>query len=126
MADPDVIIKIATDLKAEKERRKVLERKINEDKPKIIFADAVAASKSSILIGELAKIMRQNGVEIGEKRLFDWLRTNNYLIRRKGTDYNTPTQKSMDLGLFEVKETAVTHSHGNTTVSKTTKVTGKG
>lgn len=126
LADPDVIIKIATDLKAEKERRKVLERKINEDKPKIIFADAVAASKSSILIGELAKIMRQNGVEIGEKRLFDWLRTNNYLIRRKGTDYNTPTQKSMDLGLFEVKETAVTHSHGNTTVSKTTKVTGKG
>lgn len=126
LADPDVIIKIATDLKAERERRKVLERKINEDKPKIIFADAVAASKSSILIGELAKIMRQNGVEIGEKRLFEWLRENNYLIRRKGTDYNTPTQKSMDLGLFEVKETAVTHSHGNTTVSKTTKVTGKG
>ena len=126
LSDPDVIIKIATDLKAEREQRKALENKINEDKPKLLFADAVAASKSSILIGELAKIMRQNGVEIGEKRLFDWLRTNNYLIRRKGTDYNTPTQKSMDLGLFEVKETAVTHSHGNTTVSKTTKVTGKG
>lgn len=95
-------------------------------KPKEIFADAVATSKQSILIGELAKILKQNGYETGEKRLFTYLRDSGYLIKRKGTDYNAPTQRSMEMGLFEVKETAVTHSDGHTTISKTTKVTGKG
>lgn len=95
-------------------------------KIKEVFADAVAASKSSILIGELAKILRQNGIDTGEKRLFHWMRQQGYLIRRRGTDYNMPTQRSMEMGLFEVKETVITHAAGHTTISKTTKVTGKG
>lgn len=99
---------------------------IEADKPKVLFADAVSVSKTSILIGELAKILKQNGVDTGEKRLFAYLRDTGYLIKRNGTDYNSPTQKSMELGLFEVKETTVTHSDGHVTISKTTKVTGKG
>lgn len=95
-------------------------------KPKALFADAVSASKTTVLIGELAKILKQNGVNIGATRLFAWLRENGYLISRKGTDWNMPTQKSMELGLFEIKETTITHSDGHTTISKTTKVTGKG
>ena len=101
-------------------------KQIEENRPKAIFADAVAASKQSVLIGELAKILKQNGFNTGEKRLFEWLRINKYLISRRGSDYNMPTQKSMDLGLFEIKETAVTHSDGHVTINKTTKVTGKG
>ena len=101
-------------------------KRIEQDKPKVIFADAVSTSKTSILIGELAKILKQNGVNTGEKRLFEQLRNDGYLIKRKGTDYNSPTQKAMELGLFEVKETCVTHSDGHTTVNKTTKVTGRG
>ncbi len=101
-------------------------KQIETDKPKVIFADAVSVSKTSILIGELAKILKQNGVDTGEKRLFIYLRDNGYLIKRKGTDYNSPTQKSMELGLFEVKETSVSHSDGHVSISKTTKVTGKG
>lgn len=103
-----------------------LSERVEQDKPKVLFADAVAASKAPMLIGELAKILRQNGVDTGEKRLFAWLRDNGYLIKRKGTDYNAPTQRSMELGLFEVKETAVTHSDGHVTISRTTKVTGRG
>lgn len=103
-----------------------LENKIEQDKPKVLFADAVSASKTTILIGELAKLIKQNGVDIGEKRLFAWLRNNGYLISRKGTDYNAPTQKSQNMGLFTVKETTVTHSDGHITINKTTKVTGKG
>ncbi|MBU5254996.1 phage antirepressor KilAC domain-containing protein [Tissierella praeacuta] len=103
-----------------------LENKIELDKPKVIFADAVTASHTSILIGELAKILRQNDVQIGQNRLFEWLRNNGYLIKRKGTDYNMPTQYSMELGLFEVKETSITHSDGHISISKTSKVTGKG
>ena len=94
--------------------------------PKVIFADAVSASKNSILIGELAKLLKQNGVEIGQNRLFDWLRDNGYLIKRNGTDFNMPTQKSMDLGLFEIKEGSFAHADGHTTITKTPKVTGKG
>lgn len=101
-------------------------RRIEEMRPKEIFADAVSASKTSILIGELAKLLRQNGVEMGQNRLFDWMRKNGYLIGRAGTDYNTPTQRAMEMGLFEVKETPVIHSDGHITVNKTTKVTGKG
>lgn len=103
-----------------------LRAQIEEDRPKAVFADAVSAAKSTILIGELAKILKQNGIDTGEKRLFEWLRNNGYLIRRRGTDYNAPTQKSMEMGLFEVKETAITHADGHVTVNKTTKVTGKG
>lgn len=108
------------------DKLKKLESKVEADAPKVLFADAVSASKTSILVGELAKLLKQNGVDIGQHRLFRWMRENGYLIRRNGTDFNMPTQKSMDLGLFTVKETAITHSDGTVTVSKTTKVTGKG
>lgn len=96
-------------------------------KPKALFADSVATSNTTILIGDLAKILKQNGVKnMGANRLFEWLREHQYLISRKGADYNSPTQKSMELGLFEVKETAIQHADGHTTVNKTPKVTGKG
>lgn len=101
-------------------------KQISEMQPKALFADSVAASSSTILVGELAKILRQNGVDMGEKRLFAWLRENGYLIRRKGSDYNMPTQKSVELELMLIKETVISHSNGHTTVSKTPKVTGKG
>ena len=103
-----------------------LETKIEEDKPKVIFADAVATAKTSILIGDLAKLIRQNGIEIGQKRLFEWLRQNGYLIKRTGSDWNMPTQKAMDMKLFEIKETTIQHPDGHSTISKTPKVTGKG
>ncbi|QSB50732.1 phage antirepressor KilAC domain-containing protein [Leuconostoc falkenbergense] len=99
---------------------------IAEMKPKALFADAVATSHTSVLVGELAKILKQNGVDTGATRLFSWLRDNGYLIRRRGTDYNMPTQKSMELELFEIKETSIARSNGSVTVSKTPKVTGKG
>lgn len=108
------------------EKIKELEFKVEEDKPKVLFADAVETSKTTILIGELAKLITQNGCKIGQNRLFAWLRDNGYLIKRQGTDYNMPTQKSMELGLFEIKETAITHSDGHITVNKTPKVTGRG
>lgn len=99
---------------------------IERMKPKEIFADAVATSSTTILIGELAKLLRQNGIDIGQNRLFSWLRENGYLVRRKGTDYNTPTQKSADLGILTTKETVIVRSDGSTEVKKTVKVTGKG
>ena len=99
---------------------------IEEQAPKVLFADSVAASHTSILVGELAKLIKQNGVEIGQNRLFKWLRENNYLISRKGNDFNMPTQRSMELGLFEIKETSITHGDGHISISKTPKVTGKG
>lgn len=94
--------------------------------PKALFADSVAASHTTILIGELAKILRGNGINIGANRLFQWMRDQGYLISRKGTDYNMPTQRSMNLGLFKIKESTITHSNGSVSISKTTKVTGKG
>ncbi|KAA9187884.1 oxidoreductase [Enterococcus durans] len=113
--------------------RQILERKVetlqleNEEmKPKALFADSVSASHTSILVGELAKLINQNGVDIGSKRLFSWLREKGYLIKRKGTDWNMPTQKAMDLGLFEIKETTISHSDGHISINKTPKVTGKG
>lgn len=108
------------------EQLKQKELVIQEMKPKALFADSVTTSHTSILVGELAKIMKQNGVDIGANRLFIWLRENGYLIRRKGTDYNMPTQKSMELELFEIKETAIARSDGSVNISKTSKVTGKG
>ncbi len=103
-----------------------LSAQADEMRPKALFADSVAASDTSILIGELAKILRQNGLDIGQKRLFERLRNDGYLIKRDGSDRNMPTQRSMEMGLFRIKETVITHSDGHTTISKTTKVTGKG
>lgn len=108
------------------EQRLALESQAAADRPKVIFADAVSAAHTSILVGELAKVLKQNGVDIGQNRLFEQLRRDGYLIRRQGTDYNMPTQRSMELGLFEIKETALAHADGHVTVSKTPKVTGKG
>lgn len=102
------------------------DKQIEAMRPKEIFADAVSASKDSILIGELAKILKQNGVDMGQKRLFEWLRENGYLIKQRGQSWNMPTQKAMEAGLFEVKETTVTHGDGHISINKTTKVTGKG
>ncbi|GAA0760577.1 hypothetical protein SDC9_101865 [bioreactor metagenome] len=113
-------------LKTEKENQKTLTKAIEEQKPKVVFADAVTISSSTILVGELAKLIKQNGVDIGQNRLFQWLRENGYLIKKKGLDYNMPTQKSMELELFKVKETIITKSNGENTINKTTKVTGKG
>lgn len=124
--NPDLAIQAFTKLKEEREKRKALEIKIEEQKPKVIFAEAVETSKTSILIGDLAKLIKQNGTDMGQKRMFTWLRDNGYLIKRQGSDYNMPTQKAMERGLFEIKETAVTHSDGHITVNKTPKVTGKG
>lgn len=124
--NPDYLIKVATALKQETEKRKALESKVQADAPKVLFADSVAASTSTILISELAKILRQNGVNTGEKWLFRWMRENGYLVKRNGTDYNMPTQLSMELGILKVKETVVCHSDGHTSISKTPKVTGKG
>lgn len=103
-----------------------LETKVEELKPKALFADAVAASKTSILIGELAKLLNQNKVKIGGTRLFAWMRENGYLIKRKGQDWNTPTQRAMEMGLFEIKERTHSNPDGSIIISRTTKVTGKG
>lgn len=124
--DPDTIIRLATSLKNEREKRRALEARAEADRPKVLFADSVTASKSSILVGEMAKLLKQNGVHTGQNRLFETLREKGFLIRRQGTDYNMPTQKSMELGLFEIKETVINHSDGHTSVSKTPKITGKG
>jgi len=126
LSDPDTIIKIATQLKEEKAKRMLLEVKVEEQKPKVIFADAVSASKTSILVGDMAKLLKQNGIDMGASRLFAWLRDNGFLIKRKGTDWNMPTQKSMELQLFEIKETSIAHSDGHTSISRTSKINGKG
>ena len=126
LSNPDTIINIATQLKTAQGKIQALEVAREQDRPKVVFADSVSVSNTSILIGELAKILCQNGTQIGQNRLFDWMRENGYLIRRKGTDYNMPTQYSIELGLFEIKETTITHADGHATISKTTKVTGKG
>ncbi len=126
LSDPDFVIRLFTEIKAEKEMRQKLEAEAAANAPKVLFADSVEASKTSILVFDLAKLIRQNGVDIGGKRLFSWMRDNGYLVRRKGADYNMPTQKAMELGLFEVKETAITHADGHISVNRTPKVTGRG
>ncbi|MCR1893615.1 phage antirepressor KilAC domain-containing protein [Limosilactobacillus reuteri] len=125
LLNPDTIINLATQLKKEQEQRKQLQAENEQMKPKALFADAVATSNSSILIGQLAKILRQNGIQIGQNRLFAWMREHGYLGTR-GSNRNIPTQRSMELGLFKTKETVINHSDGHTTVNITTKVTGKG
>lgn len=124
--NPDTMIQLCTALKEEREKRTVLEHQAEKDKPKVLFADAVTASHTSILVGELAKILKQNGVDIGQNRLFAVLREKGYLIKRKGTDWNMPTQRSMEMKLFEIKETVISHADGHTSVNKTVKVTGTG
>lgn len=126
LSDPDTIIKLATSLKEERAKRAEAEQKLEAAKPKMIFADAVSASGDTILIGELAKLLKQNGVNIGEKRLFEWLRNNGYLIKRHGDDRNMPTQRAMEMGLFRIKKTAITKSDGTPLTARTPKVTGKG
>lgn len=103
-----------------------LEAQIEADKPKVIFADAVSASHTSILVGDLAKLISQNGYKIGANRLFSWLRESGYLIKKQGASWNMPTQKSMELKLFEIKETNIQHADGHISINKTPKVTGKG
>lgn len=124
--NPDFAIAAFQALKEERARKQALEAQIEADRPKVLFADAVSASKSSCLIGELAKILKQNGIGIGQNKLFQWLRSNGYLISRRGESWNQLTQKSMQLGLFELKKTNINHADGHTTVNTTTKVTGKG
>lgn len=126
LINPDAVIQMLTTIKEEREARQAAEAKIEADHPKVLFADAVSASKQSILIGELAKLLKQNGVDIGQQRLFEWLRNRGYLIRRQGTDRNMPTQRAMEMGLFEIKETTISHSDGHISINKTPKVTGKG
>ena len=121
---PDMIMQRA--LSISKQRIEALQNENAAMKPKALFADSVATSKSTVLVGELAKIIRGNGVDIGAIRLFRWMREKGYLINRKGSDWNMPTQKAMNLGLFKIKETTINHSNGTTSISKTPKVTGKG
>ena len=132
LADPDLAIKAFTALKEERAKREALEatvktqeQQIAQDKPKVVFADAVSTAKTSILIGDLAKLIKQNGIDIGQKRLFEWLRTNGYLIKN-GSSKNMPLQRYMEQGLFEVKESVAANPDGSSRVTRTTKVTGKG
>ena len=122
--DPQEVVKRGYAILQNENARLKLENQ--QMQPKALFADSVAASHTTILIGELAKILRGNGINIGANRLFQWMRDQGYLISRKGTDYNMPTQRSMNLGLFKIKESTITHSNGSVSISKTTKATGKG
>ena len=125
LANPDTMIQVLQAFKDEREQRLALETRVVADAPKVAFADAVETSTDSCLVGQLAKIIRQNGYEIGANRLFEYLRKEGYLCRA-GSNRNMPTQRSMELGLFEVKETVITHADGHTSVNRTPKVTGKG
>ncbi len=132
-SNPDTFARLAVKWRDERHARLAAEeqarekqKKIEADAPKVLFADSVAASRSEILVGELAKLLRQNGVPIGQNRLFQRMREDGFLINRRGTDYNTPTQKSMEMGLMCIKETAITHADGHVTVNRTPKITGKG
>ncbi|KMT32940.1 phage antirepressor KilAC domain-containing protein [Melissococcus plutonius] len=121
---PEMIVQRALQIQTKKVEQLKLENA--ELKPKALFADSVSASHTSILVGELAKLLKQNGLDMGQNKLFTWLRDHGYLIRRKGTDYNMPTQKAMEMKLFEIKETSINRSNGTVSISKTPKVTGKG
>ena len=125
LADPDTTIKLLETIKKERAARMALEAKAEADKPKVLFADAVSASHTSILVGDLAKLLRQNGVEIGQNRLFSFLREKGYLCSQ-GERYNLPTQRSMDRGWFQVKETTINQPNGSVRITRTVKVTGKG
>lgn len=126
LLNPDTIIKLAQALKDEQEKRTALEAQAEADRPKVLFADAVSESKTSILIGNMAKLLRQNHIDIGQNRLFRWLRENGYLIKRQGSSYNMPTQAAMEKELFEVVERVYNLPDGSTRITRTVKVTGKG
>ncbi|TPG75607.1 phage repressor protein/antirepressor Ant [Brevibacillus laterosporus] len=125
LSNPDFIIGLATKLKEEQLARQLAETQIEKDKPKVLFADSVSASQTSLLIGDLAKLIKQNGYDVGRKRLFEWMRQNGYLMK-SGSSKNMPTQKAMDKELFEVKESSIANPDGSIRITKTTKVTGKG
>jgi anti-repressor protein len=126
LGDPDFGIRLLSELKQERERTRQLEQENAAMRPKALFADAVSAAQSSILIGDLAKLLKQNGVPTGANRLFDWLRNNGYLSRQRGESWNMPTQRSMEMGLVEVVERTLTNPDGSIRLTRTTKVTGKG
>lgn len=125
ITEPDFLIRLATQLKEEKAKRLEAEKQIEADRPKVTFANAVNVSKDGMLLGMLAKLLHQNGVDIGQKRLFQWMRDKGYLMKN-GTDKNMPTQKSRELGLFKVKERAIDNPDGSVRLTRTTLVTGKG
>lgn len=124
--NPDYIINVLTEYKKEKEHNLVLEQQVKENKPKVLFADSVAGSDNSILVGELAKLLKQNGIDVGQNRLFKWLRNNGYLIKKSGESYNLPTQKSMDLEILDIKKRVINNPDGSSKITRTPKVTGKG
>lgn len=125
LTSPDFLIRLATELKTEKEKRLAAEKQVELDLPKVVFADAVNVSKDGMLIGMLAKLLHQNGVDIGQKRLFQWMRDKGYLMKN-GTDKNMPTQKARELGLFKVKERTINNPDGSVKLTRTTLCTGKG
>ena len=126
LTNPNFLIQLATKLKEEQEARKKLEKKVEADKPHTILGRAITTANTSILVGDLAKLAKQNGVNTGAKRMFEWMRENGYLIKRKGTDWNLPTQRSMEMGLFEIKESVHVDGNGCNKITRTPKVTGKG
>lgn len=126
LSNPDTMIELLQNYKEAKEKQVAAELKIENDRPKVLFADAVDASKSSVLIGELAKLISQNGYDIGQNRLFEWLRDNGFLIKRKGESFNLPTQRSMEQGLMDIKKRTINNADGSIRTTRTTKVTGKG
>ena len=126
LSNPDTIIKLATDLKEERAKRKEAENRLEEAKPKVLFANAVTESDGTILIGDLAKFIKQNGRDMGQKRLFEQLRNDGFLIKQKCSSYNMPTQRAMDMGLFKVKESSIVQPDGVVRLTRTVKVTGKG
>ena len=126
LSNPDTMIELLQNYKEVKQKHAAAELQIERDKPKVLFADAVDSSTSSILVGELAKLISQNGYEIGQNRLFDWLRENGFLIKRKGEAYNLPTQRSMDMELMDIKKRTINNADGSIRTTRTTKVTGKG
>ena len=126
LLNPDTLIQLAQNLKAEQKKNRLLEAQAEANAPKVLFANAVASSKTSILVGDLAKILKSNGINIGQNRLFAWMRDNDYLCKNRGEMWNMPTQKSMELKIFEVKESTHQQPDGTVRITKTTKVTGKG
>lgn len=126
LGNPDLLIKVATELKEEREKRKLLEEEKKVNAPKVLFAEALEVSDNTILIGELAKLLRQNGINIGQNRLFERLRSEGYLIKKKGESYNLPTQRAMDQELLQIKTRTINNPDGSIRTTRTTKITGKG
>ena len=125
LLNPDVLIRLATELKDEREARRALESKVAKDAPKVMFAQAVEQAENSILVGDLAKLIKQNGTDIGQKRLFERLRAEGYLGTR-GENYNMPTQRAMEMQLFRISERTINNPDGSVRLTRTVKVTGKG